>query len=556
MSLLSKLITLSILLIAISHAHACSLDIDNNGQQDALTDGLLLIRHEFGLTGVALTRNAIGPDAQRTDSNEIAAYINSQSCQQYFDVDGNQSIDALTDGLLAIRYLFGLTGTALIQNALADNASRHTPNDIVQWFTQSQPLMEIDTSFGTNGSTITSFYDSAYIRSSEGIKEMRIAPDGGIIVLGSAKHTFLETGSQSKYFPILAKYNTDGVLDLKFGNNGKSDIYRSGNWSVIAGGLGVNDTGDIFVGVDVESPFNDAIRIDTLSLDGKIKTQPHIFANFIENSLESWHEGIYWLVMRNNKPVVGGDTGSEDNFFSSDPSAYVIDPFNVPQKYGVEFGGDRWDVFYDAVVQSDGKLLAVGKAQWQNTDPQVSHAWALARFNTNGTLDTTFGSNGKAMLSITDGYGDAIYAVALQSDGKIIVRGVTAGMVVNSPVEFIARFNTNGILDTTFGSDGMVDLGMQALVFGSNILIQPNDKILFVRRGNSSTPSRLKRLNQDGDVDITFGDDGKGFDIGDTSVTPWNMQLQPDGKIIFAGTYFHPNSNSDFWIARYHLLTQ
>ena len=100
------------------------LDIDNNNARDALTDGLILIRRMFGLTGGAMIARAIGPNAQRSDPVAIASYI--VDVNPKFDVDGNGQVDALTDGVLILRYLFGVRGNALIANAIGPGATRST----------------------------------------------------------------------------------------------------------------------------------------------------------------------------------------------------------------------------------------------------------------------------------------------------------------------------------------------------------------------------------------------------------------------------------------------
>ena len=98
------------------------LDIDNNSARDALTDGIILIRRIFGLTGAATTVGAIGPNAQRSDPAVIATFIDD--VYPKFDVDGNGRVDALTDGVLILRYMFGLRGGALIANAIGPGATR------------------------------------------------------------------------------------------------------------------------------------------------------------------------------------------------------------------------------------------------------------------------------------------------------------------------------------------------------------------------------------------------------------------------------------------------
>ena len=104
------------------------LDIDGNGQYDALTDGLLLLRGMFGLDGSALVTGTIASDAAYTESVDIESRIATLGVLA--DIDGNGQIDALTDGLLTLRYLFGLEGDTLIAGVVASDATRTTAVDI------------------------------------------------------------------------------------------------------------------------------------------------------------------------------------------------------------------------------------------------------------------------------------------------------------------------------------------------------------------------------------------------------------------------------------------
>jgi glucose/arabinose dehydrogenase len=104
------------------------IDVDGNGVADALTDGLLIIRRLFGFDGEVLTDGAVGAGCTRCDAAAIAAYIDQ--IRAGLDVDGNGQTDALTDGLLIIRYLFGFTGTALTDGAVGDGCTRCTAAEI------------------------------------------------------------------------------------------------------------------------------------------------------------------------------------------------------------------------------------------------------------------------------------------------------------------------------------------------------------------------------------------------------------------------------------------
>jgi len=105
-----------------------SLDIDGNENYDALTDGLLLLRGMFGLDGSALVTGTIASDAAYTESVDIESRI--EALGELADIDGNGDIDALTDGLLTLRYLFGLQGDTLINGVVASDATRKTAEEI------------------------------------------------------------------------------------------------------------------------------------------------------------------------------------------------------------------------------------------------------------------------------------------------------------------------------------------------------------------------------------------------------------------------------------------
>lgn len=116
------------------------LDIDGNGHCDALTDGLLVIRSLFGLSGTALIDGAVGPLAARDTPEAMASYL--ATIGPALDIDGNGQIDALTDGLLVIRYLFGLRGNALINGAYDPLGTRATVSAIETYLDSLvQPLL-------------------------------------------------------------------------------------------------------------------------------------------------------------------------------------------------------------------------------------------------------------------------------------------------------------------------------------------------------------------------------------------------------------------------------
>jgi len=114
------------------------LDVDASGEADALTDGVLILRYLFGFTGDALVADALDPTAARTDPDEIAVYLDDAR-GILLDVDASGEADALTDGILILRHLFGFTGDALVADALDPDATRTDPDEILAFLDQFHP---------------------------------------------------------------------------------------------------------------------------------------------------------------------------------------------------------------------------------------------------------------------------------------------------------------------------------------------------------------------------------------------------------------------------------
>ena len=120
---LQLLILIALLSLSATFAYAnFDLDVDDDGKTEALTDGLLVIRYLFGFSGESLVAGAVSNDAARSKAADIEAYLKADEIQ--LDVDGDGEVTALTDGLLIIRSLFGFSGTSLSAGAIATDALR------------------------------------------------------------------------------------------------------------------------------------------------------------------------------------------------------------------------------------------------------------------------------------------------------------------------------------------------------------------------------------------------------------------------------------------------
>ncbi len=208
--------------------------------------------------------------------------------------------------------------------------------------------------------------------------------------------------------------------------------------------------------------------------------------------------------------------------------------------------GSGTEMIRSVVIQSDGKIVAAG---YSNNG--TNNDFAVLRYNTDGSLDTTFDTDGKVITSIGSG-NDAAYSVALQSDGKIVLGGYSRNGLTDDFA--VVRYNTDGSLDTTFDTDGIVIYASSAADFLSSILIQSDGKIVaagYMSNGTNNDFAVL-RYNTDGSLDTTFDTDGKVITTigsGDDNINA--AALQNDGKIVTAGSS-NNGTNNDFAVVRYN----
>jgi uncharacterized delta-60 repeat protein len=160
-------------------------------------------------------------------------------------------------------------------------------------------------------------------------------------------------------------------------------------------------------------------------------------------------------------------------------------------------------------IQPDGKILVAGGIPHSNGFPIP----AIARYNTNGSLDASFGTSGIA--SIASIVAAPLTAITLQTDGKIVA--VAGGFTAN-----VVRFTSSGMLDSTFGTGGIVTLRFINGPPASGVLVQPDGKILVA-------DNSLFRFLSDGQLDSSFGTGGTARTAGFPAT---ELALLPNGKIL------------------------
>ncbi|MCY7376699.1 MAG: FG-GAP-like repeat-containing protein, partial [Pyrinomonadaceae bacterium] len=206
----------------------------------------------------------------------------------------------------------------------------------------------------------------------------------------------------------------------------------------------------------------------------------------------------------------------------------------------------------DVVVQPDGKIIIVGG---KKTPTFTLSNMVAVRYNADGSLDATFGTNGEAVVTFLVGgiasNSASAVAVALQSDGKILLGGSAASQGVSNPNFALVRLNANGTLDTTFGSGGRVITDVttdQNDLAASMVFDETRNKIYLAGISRTAPDATFQQKDLyavvrynggDGSLDTTFNGTGKQlFPVGDstaTLTTLYDIALQSDGKTVVTG---------------------
>ena len=215
------------------------------------------------------------------------------------------------------------------------------------------------------------------------------------------------------------------------------------------------------------------------------------------------------------------------------------------------------DIANAVAVQADGKLVVVGETYKHNDFS--TEDFVVARYNTNGTLDTTFGSGGRVRTDFP-GLAAVPSSVVIQPDGKIVVAGGAFPLFTFLGNFELVRYNPNGSLDASFGNGGIVTTTFPEGSYASDVALQPDGKIIaagtvfvdFVIGDQSNTDFALARYNPDGSLDTAFGNGGMvSTDFVGMEDDAFSVLIQPDGKIVAVGSANNPATYYDFAAVRY-----
>jgi uncharacterized delta-60 repeat protein len=410
----------------------------------------------------------------------------------------------------------------------------------------------LDVCFGATGRRSTDF-----IANNDLASALKIQTDGKILVAGQSWNN-----TTFNYDFSLVRYNANGSLDTSFGFIGKvitsigfSDDYAS--TLVIQSDGKIVLTGYTWNGSNFDFAL---VRYNTNGdLDTSFNTSGIVTTDFNTNSDAAYGIGI----QTDGKIVIAGDTfngTSWDIGLARYTTTGVLDTtFDLDGKLSTSIGSS--DDFARALaIQTDGKIVVAGSsANGVNASGNIAD-FTLLRYTTTGALDTSFDTDGivTTPFGLGDDYADDL---KIQTDGKIVLAGSSDN---GSNFDFaLARYNTNGALDTTFGTGGKVITDFNANLDQANALVIQSTGTIVVA-GYSDNGSNydfaLSRYLVNGSLDTSFGTGGKvttNFSLKLNTANGIPIQnalaIQSDGKIVMTGRSSNiSNTTYDFGLARYN----
>jgi uncharacterized delta-60 repeat protein len=377
----------------------------------------------------------------------------------------------------------------------------------------------------------------------EEARSVAIQSDGKIVVAGY-------TYNGTRYSIAVVRYTTAGALDNTFGTGGKVTT-TIGLYDDQARAVAIQGDGKIVVaGFSLNGSYYDfaIVRYTTAGvLDNTFGT-----GGIVTTSIGSYSDkGSAMVIQPDGKIVVAGSKDGTDNDFAVVRYTTTGALDNTFGTGGKVFTNITLEDKANAVaIQSDGKIVVGGSSFSSFGNPNT---FALARYTTAGVLDNTFDTDGKLTTAINS-YNDYIFSLAIQADGKIVAAG---GSDWGTDVDFaLARYNTNGSLDNTFSGDGK----LIADYIGHNdtayaVAVKSDGKIIVAgifSDANYKNNFGLLRYNTNGTLDNTFGTGGAVITaFGTVGDNAYALALQSEEKIVVAGYAFMSGSESDIAVARY-----
>ncbi|MGB3075989.1 MAG: hypothetical protein WBB36_11740, partial [Chitinophagales bacterium] len=481
-----------------------------------------------GINSIALQSDnkivAVGYSGLDDSDFSIARYNPDGSLDVTFGIEGILLVDFNGEYSVANAVVIQSDGKIVVAGYAEDDIA------LIRLLPDGLP----DATFGINGKVITDVPSTTGFISCAAIQS-----NGKIVVAGN-----YDDYSQSKF--LVVRYSGEGVVDSSFAENGFFILDIPNDGEAISS-LQIQPDGRLVVGGYWNNYGTNPHRNFAVA---RIKTSGALDNTFGEDGVvvydfAGFYDRASSIVLEpDDKIIVAGSAsvGSDYDFawirLNADGS---INNFPPDGKVTLSFAEDVYDFGHKILIQPDDKILEIGHTYIFNKD-----YFAISRFLPDGLRDTSFGIGGRITHAFSS-TGNEAYSGALQPDGKIIVYG-TASYWEHSIV--VARLNTDGSLDSTFGNDGVVKyvLGDEE-VEARDIALQPDGKILAAAAYEEFGTNTLIRFNSDGSVDSSFGNYGE--ILLESQI--YAVAIQPDGKILLAGKTVWGTYGPDFVLYRFLL---
>ncbi|MCC7534288.1 MAG: T9SS type A sorting domain-containing protein [Bacteroidia bacterium] len=396
---------------------------------------------------------------------------------------------------------------------------------LISFSSKAQSLEgQLDSTFGTNGATFSNF-----IGGSIGLS-FKFDSNKNIIACG-------KYFGPTNYDFAAIKFNSDGVIDTTFANNGQfifdfgfddyaNSVLIQNDDKIIIGGL--SSTWD---GVNTNSIFNQ-FSILRLNNNGTIDSSFGINGIFALDFDPIDCGAVTMALQSDGKIIAVGryNNGSSLQFIAIRITTNGLLDINFGNNGITTLQLDNYlkdDEATCCLIQPDDKIVIGGVTIDQPLDGKV---FGMVRLSSDGLLDPNFGINGIVKTDIPNQGNDLASAITLQSDGKIIL----AGTCKNSKIMAICRYNPDGTLDNEFGNQGIdtlnISLGKDII---RDVLILEDEKIIIV--GETSSNACILRLKKDGQIDSTFNFTGINYFGNSTGESFNNLLLKSPNKIIATG---------------------
>lgn len=400
----------------------------------------------------------------------------------------------------------------------------------------------LDLTFDTDGKVTTPISTTNL---SDNARAVAIQSDGKIVVAG---YSFL--GGADYDFAVV-RYNADGTLDTSFDTDGKVTTAISSADEDQAYAIAIQSDGKIVVAGYTRDISTYSFAVVRYNSDGSL-----------DNSFDS--DGIVVTVIggiidvaysiaiqSDGKIVVAGYS------FQNGNNDFAVVRYNIDGSIDTSFDtdgivttpvGSLVDMGYAVAIQSDGKIVVAGHSLISSNN----YDFSVVRYNTDGSLDVSFDTDGKVITPITTNSDDKAYSLAIQSDGKIVLAGYSYIGALYSYA--LTRYNSDGSLDTGFDTDGVTTTSFGGETdIAYSVLVQSDGKILASGYSFNGTDNdfAVACYNSDGSLDPGFDTDGiVTIPVGSSVDMGYAAALQADGKIIIAGQSSSGANNDDFAVVR------